>query len=372
MKIDSCFLQISSSLEHRLGGPTFVVQDSSNRVGNLFGRHRLLVFGNVDIKVEAEILNIPTLGGNRFGFPIWFKLREVKEFIRTSNYILIHGFYVFSTLLAISLSNSRTLFLMPHGSMEPHQEKNSRLRKFIFRIFFRLLTIRKNIVFMVASRREIYGVQKLFPSKKVELAGYGVSFPTKAVEFRKVPEEDDFVIGYLGRIHPIKRLDLAIKCLPVLAQMDLGVRLRVAGAGSSLLLMDLKKLSSDLGVSDKIDFLGSVKEDSKEQFFKEIDLLVLLSDNENFAVVVAEAIVRGIPVIVRSTVAMSDFVTDWNTGVVVASEDPSEISAAIEIVIGNYRHYSAQCLSHRNRLSWSQVAKEWELIMSSHLEGHEK
>jgi len=372
MKSDSCLLQICSSLEPNLGGPTFVVQDSFNHVGNRFGRNRLLVFGNIEIEIEGEIVNIPTLGGNRFGLPIWIKLREIKHFIRTSDYILIHGFYLFSTLLAVFLSNSRTLYLMPHGSMEPYQEQYGKLRKFVFRIFFRLLTIRKNIVFMVASRQEIHGVQRRFPSKRVELAGYGVSFPRKEVQFRKVPERDDFVIGYLGRIHPTKRLDLAIKCIPILAHMDLEVRLRVAGAGSSKLLRDLKILSAHLGVSDKIDFLGPVSDDSKEDFFTEIDLLVLLSDNESFAVVVAEAIVRGIPVIVRSTVAMSDFVTDWNTGVVVVSEDPSEISAAIEIVVGNYRHYSANCLSHRNRLSWSQVGKKWELIMSSHLEGLEK
>jgi glycosyltransferase involved in cell wall biosynthesis len=366
---ESSFLQITSSLEQKLGGPTFIVQDSSIQVGNRFRRHRLLVFGKVDIKVEAETLIIPTCRGNRFGLPIWIKLREVKDFMQTSNFILIHGFYLFSTLLAVSLSNSRTLFLMPHGSMEPHQEKSNKLRKFFFRLVFRLLTIRKNIVFLVASRREINGVEKLFPLRKVELAGYGVSFPKKEIECKQVPERDDFVIGYLGRIHPIKRLDLAIKCLPNLVDMDLGVRLRVAGEGSPRLLAELKALSAHLGVSDKIDFVGAVIDDSKEQFFEDIDLLLLLSDNENFAVVVAEAIIRGIPVVVRSTVAMSDFVAEWNTGVVVESEDVRAISAAIDNLISNYMYYSSQCLSHRCELSWSKVGKDWELIMSSHLEG---
>jgi glycosyltransferase involved in cell wall biosynthesis len=347
MRSASIFLQITSSLEQKLGGPTFNVQGSSRQVGKSFRRHRILAFGKVDIKVDAETLIIPTLKGNRFGLPIWIKLREVRDFIQSSNFILIHGFYLFSTLLAVSLSNSRVLFLMPHGSMEQYQEKSSTLRKFVFRLVFRLLTMRKNIVFLVASRQEIKGVQKLFPLRRVELAGY----------------------GYLGRIHPKKRLDLAIKCLPKLVDMDLGVRLRVAGSGSPRLLADLKALSAHLGVSDRIDFVGAVIDDSKEQFFEDIDLLLLLSDNENFAVVVAEAIVRGIPVVVRSTVAMSDFVAEWNTGVVVESEDVRAISAAIENLMSNYSYYSAQSLSHRSKLSWSHVGKNWELIMSSHLEG---
>jgi glycosyltransferase involved in cell wall biosynthesis len=372
MQTDNCLLQVSSSLEQKLGGPTFIVQESSIHVGKRFSRNRLLIFGNVDIKIETETLIIPTLGGNRFGFPIWTKLREAKNFIRTSNFILIHGFYLFSTLLVIYLSNSRTLFLMPHGSMEPYQEKFSKLRKLIFRFLFRLITNRKNIVFLVASRREIQGVKKLFPSRKVELAGYGVSFPKNEIELKEVPKKDNFVIGYLSRIHPIKRLDLAIKCLPILASKNMGVQLKVAGEGSSQLLQDLHELSAHLCVSDKIDFLGAVKDESKERFFKEIDLLLLLSDNENFALVVAEAIIRGIPVVVRSTVAMSDFVAESNTGVVVESEDASEISAAIENVIDNYGYYSEQCLSHRSKLSWSQVGKEWDLIFSSHLEGLQK
>jgi glycosyltransferase involved in cell wall biosynthesis len=369
MRSASIFLQITSSLEQKLGGPTFNVQGSSRQVGKSFRRHRILAFGKVDIKVDAETLIIPTLKGNRFGLPKWIKLREVRDFIQSSNFILIHGFYLFSTLLAVSLSNSRVLFLMPHGSMEQYQEKSSTLRKFVFRLVFRLLTMRKNIVFLVASRQEIKGVQKLFPLRRVELAGYGVNFPNKEMEIREVPGRDNIVIGYLGRIHPKKRLDLAIKCLPKLVEMDLGVRLRVAGSGSPRLLADLKALSAHLGVSDRIDFVGAVIDDSKEQFFEDIDLLLLLSDNENFAVVVAEAIVRGIPVVVRSTVAMSDFVAEWNTGVVVESEDVRAISAAIENLMSNYSYYSAQSLSHRSKLSWSHVGKNWELIMSSHLEG---
>jgi len=360
-------LQITSSLESSLGGPTFLVQSSSKFMKKFFSSNKVLIFGKLDVELDCEYIVMPTWRNNRYGLPASIKLREIRKSIQQSNFVLVHGFYLFSTLITVCLSNSHTIFIMPHGSMEPYQEKFRKFRKIFFRLLFRVLCFRKRIIFMVASSREIIGVQKLFPTKDVQLAGYGISFPSKEINFRNVPEKANFVIGSLSRLHTIKRIDLAIKCMPNLVSQGLGPRLRIAGEGNPNLLTKLKLLAISLGVESRVDFIGEVWQESKEQFFNEIDVLILLSDNENFAIVVGEAVIRGIPVVVRSTVAMSDFVAEWDLGVVVVSDEIRDISAAVTNVIGNYSYYSANCFIHRQRLGWDQVGSAWNSIMSSQI-----
>jgi glycosyltransferase involved in cell wall biosynthesis len=361
--------QISSSLENKLGGPTFLVANSSNHFGPRFSKHRLIVFGPIDVESNAEILEISTLFNNRFGFTFNIPYKRIRHLLADTDILLIHGFYLFSTLITILLSESQTIFLFPHGSMEPYQETQSKLRKLVFRSIFRLLTLRRNVVFMVASRREITGVEKLFPSRKVELAGYGITLPAGALTSKETPKKNDFVIGSIGRIHQVKRFDLVLAGLASCLDKGLGARLIIAGDGDSNLLDWLRKISIDLKLESKVDFIGSVTGESKEKFFQRIDVLLLLSDNESYAIVIAEAILRGIPVVVRSTVGMSDLVAEWHTGIVVSSADSSEVAVAVEQVLDKYQYYSANCLAHHLELEWDAVATNWERIMASHQKG---
>jgi len=360
-------LQVSSSLEKKLGGPTFLVRDSSIHFGNRFSEHKLFVFGSVDVDVDADLFVIPTFLNNRYGFSILVPVIKLHSLLREADVLIIHGFYLFSTLLTVLLSNSRTIFLMPHGSMEPYQEHSSRFRKLFFRMIFKSISSRHNIVFLVASSKEVSGVQKLFPQKMIDLAGYGVIMPVGELGLKETPKLHNFVLGSLSRVHPIKRIDLAITSLATLHSMDLYARLIIAGEGNSKLVVELNNLAFKLGLQSSVDFIGSVSDETKEDFFRDIDVLLLLSDNENYAIVVAEAIMRGKPVVVRSTVAMSDFVSQWHTGLTVVGEDPIDIARAVEVVISSYETYSENCLNHRNKLGWSEVAARWEEIITSRM-----
>jgi len=111
------------------------------------------------------------------------------------------------------------------------------------------------------------------------------SGPTKAGELRLL---------YLGRLHPIKGLENLLRAM---ARLPGNMNLSICGDGVTVYRKQLEALTSKLGLSARVTFRGQVEGETKEQCFTEADWCVVPSFQENFCVVVAEALARGVPVI---------------------------------------------------------------------------
>jgi glycosyltransferase involved in cell wall biosynthesis len=118
-------------------------------------------------------------------------------------------------------------------------------------------------------------------------------------------------LGYLGRFHSKKNLENIINAT-LKAE---GPRLALAGGGPADYEQTLRASAQG---TDRLDWLGFVKGKKREQFFREIDFLVLASEYECFGMSAAEAMVRGIPVIVTERVGVADDVKQTGGGLVVA------------------------------------------------------
>nr|WP_233710044.1 glycosyltransferase [Aestuariicella albida] len=103
--------------------------------------------------------------------------------------------------------------------------------------------------------------------------------------------EDKYIIGNVGRLHPDKDQATLLKAFSELKMPD--SLLVVVGQGR--LERSLKALAYELGVSERVLFLGRVENAWK--YFKAFDVFALSSDNEPFGMVLLEAIAAGIPVL---------------------------------------------------------------------------
>ncbi|MBC9879336.1 glycosyltransferase [Bradyrhizobium sp. INPA01-394B] len=118
-------------------------------------------------------------------------------------------------------------------------------------------------------------------------------------------------LGYLGRFHAKKNLENIVGA----GARTGGVRLHLAGSGPDAYERALKSLADG---SDNLHWLGFLKKERREKFFRDIDFLVLASEYECFGMAAAEAMVRGIPVIVTERVGVTDDVRATGCGLVVA------------------------------------------------------
>jgi glycosyltransferase involved in cell wall biosynthesis len=104
--------------------------------------------------------------------------------------------------------------------------------------------------------------------------------------------QDAWVIGNAGRLHPDKDQATLIRGF-ALAAPQLPPASVLAIMGSGRLEAELKRLAFELGVTDRVQFLGQVPQGRR--YFKAFDLFALTSDHEPFGMVLLEAMAARVP-----------------------------------------------------------------------------
>jgi glycosyltransferase involved in cell wall biosynthesis len=134
---------------------------------------------------------------------------------------------------------------------------------------------------------------KRIPNAQAAVIPNGVELP-KLNGVQKQRKDNELRILYLGRLHPIKGIENLLRALPAL---QTNARLSICGEGETAYQKQLQLLAHDLGLNGRVKFHGRVEGQAKEQQFKEADLCVVPSFKENFCIVVAESLARGVPVV---------------------------------------------------------------------------
>lgn len=120
---------------------------------------------------------------------------------------------------------------------------------------------------------------------------------------------------FLSRIHPKKGLDLLF---PALAALPFPWELTLVGAGEPDYEAELKNRAIELGIADRLHWLGWMEGPAKYESLAQADLMVLPSRNENFANVVLESLAVGVPVLLTDQVGLSEYVAEKGLGWVCA------------------------------------------------------
>jgi len=132
---------------------------------------------------------------------------------------------------------------------------------------------------------------------------------------------------FLSRLHPKKGVDLLIRAAVLLREQSSDFQLLIAGPGDDSYVAQLKQLASELGVSDITSFLGMVKGAEKRSLYQLSDVFVLPTHQENFGLVLAEAMVCGTPVVTtRGTDIWQEL---QEAGASIVDSTPEALAAAI-------------------------------------------
>ncbi len=107
------------------------------------------------------------------------------------------------------------------------------------------------------------------------------------------------LVVYLGRIHPIKRLDLLAAAFERLRASRPDVRLVIAGPDEAGHRRALEPHFARLGSS--AHWTGELSESEKWSLLADADALGVCSDSESFGMSVVEAMAAGLPVVVTQT-----------------------------------------------------------------------
>ena len=242
------------------------------------------------------------------GYEVWFTRRrlgasfaprmyaELPAFIRWADVVHLTAVYSSPTLPTLCLCRAlkKPLVWSPRGSLQRWTGTSNRVPKWIWESIAGLLSDPARMLLHCTSPEEAEA-----STRRIRLASViipnGVETPQPRPRLARTPGGALRVL-YLGRIHSIKALDQLIAAVGLAPRGT--IELTVAGSGDADLLTRLKALGLELGLSSQLRFVGHVEGEAKEELFDTHDILVLPSHRENFGMVVAEALSRGVPVIV--------------------------------------------------------------------------
>jgi D-inositol-3-phosphate glycosyltransferase len=155
------------------------------------------------------------------------------------------------------------------------------------------------------------------------------------------------VILFTGRLERLKGVEILVHALAAILEgrTERDVRLLVLGADSSNGILEagvhggerarLEALAVEIGVDDRVDFLGAVPHEDLPAYYSLADVCAVPSYSESFGMVAVEAEACGTPVIASRLGGLRQLVIDGITGVTVPSHEPMAWAAALGGVIDN-------------------------------------
>lgn len=171
-------------------------------------------------------------------------------------------------------------------------------------------------------------IDKGFAPEQVHLVYLGVRDLGLAAPVLDGPisAERPLVLGMLARIEPVKGHDLALEAVRLL-QDRLDVRLIVIGPDTTEWARQMKARTCDLGLQDRVAFVGTVADLSG--VFDGIDVMLAPSRREALNLSLIEAAAAGRPSIGARIGGIPEVVEDGCSGLLVPPEDATSLSAAI-------------------------------------------
>jgi glycosyltransferase involved in cell wall biosynthesis len=140
-----------------------------------------------------------------------------------------------------------------------------------------------------------------------------------------------FTVGYAGRLVPLKGVDVLVRAFAILAGELPVARLEIAGAGQEL--GALRLLASDLGLSERVAFLGWSTD--LATVMHGWDVAVQPSHEEAFGIAALEAMACGLPVVASAVGGLTELVVDEQTGFLVPPGDVAALAAGLGRIAAN-------------------------------------
>ena len=248
--------------------------------------------------------------------------------LRDADVLHIHGLWNAAVWSAAAAARHqhRPYVLSPRGMLAPAALAHDTWRKRLVYPLADRRVIRDATRLHATSQLEFDRLTRLTDPDRVVFVPNGVELPRVGVGHERAP-----LVLFLGRIHPIKRLDLLADAFGRVLQQHADAHLVIAGPDEDGHRAQVAPLFTPFG--DAVTWTGRVDETGKRELLNAAAVLVMCSDAESFGMSVAEAMAAGTPVVVTRTCPWPD-VESHRTGFWV-EQTPDAIAAGVNAVLSD-------------------------------------
>jgi D-inositol-3-phosphate glycosyltransferase len=172
---------------------------------------------------------------------------------------------------------------------------------------------------------------------------------------------DHPVLLFVGRIQPLKGVDVAVQALAELPHDD-AVLLVVggpSGPAGDREVARVQKRAADLGVADRVRWVPPQPHHLLSSYYRAADVCVVPSRSESFGLVALEAAACGTPVVAAAVGGLRTIVDHGRTGFLVEGRDPAFFAAYVEELL-DHPPLAAEMAAHAAEraagYTWSTTA----------------
>jgi len=307
----------------------------------------------------------------------------ISYYARKHDVAIIHGLWQYHAIAGrrAFLKSNIPYYVYPHGMLDPWFNLNQPIKSLKKRLYWKLgdyRVLRDAGGVLFTSQRECTLARHSFSPYHVNelVVGYGTSRPP----VRNSHSQNPFLVNYphlfnsriilfLGRIHPKKGIDLLMRAFATICACDPNLHLVIAGPDQVGLQLVLQKLALQLDIASRITWTGMLSGELKWGALHSAELFCLPSHQENFGIAVAEALACGLPVMISSSINISDDVASANAGLVHSPTQHGTTSAFHRwLTISQHERYligvNAQSL-FESKYNFSSIASKLLPILNS-------
>ncbi len=360
------------------GSELFVQKVAENLVKKNFEVH-VITRRNKPLSKHAKINNVNVCRIHYVSKPSWlyFITYYIKSVIKgvklnkKSGIDVIHGHLAISGGVAGYLLKKilrKPLIITVQGGDLLDYSEGSRFLDPITHLFLRIIMRNADL---------ITAVSRYTKNRARDLGGKNVIIVPNGVEFNefhapaskeKIIEDKKFspAIITTSRLTKKNGIDTIIRAIYDLKEKYPKIGALIIGAGEEE--SNLKKLTAELGLNDKIIFHGYVKHSELLNHYRNADIFVRPSLNEGFGISFIEAMASGLPAIGTNVGGIIDIITHGKNGFLCKPNDPKCVARYIEKI------YSSEKIRSEIIKNGTETAKKysWELITEKIAKAYKK
>ena len=305
---------------------------------------------------------------SRFPGALWRSpdlLEALKKESRNCDIIHSHSMWVMPNVYPgwVSQQNSIPMVLSPRGTMSSWALSNSATKKSLFWRLFQKRVVESTTCLHATAEHEYHDIRSAGLRQPVCIIPNGVDIPDVTLS----RPSDDCAntdcykeILFLGRLHPVKGVDMLLGAWSKIAESRPEWRLRIVGPGDEDYSQKLKD-QIDMHSIPRCGIEGPLYGREKELAYQNAQIYALPTHSENFGMTVAESLANGTPVITTTNAPWSEL-NSRRCGWTILLSETQLIETLLEVTslkLGELREMGLRGREYmREKYSWESVAAQ--------------
>lgn len=342
-------LYITASMSHKWGGPTKVVAELTEK----------LVEKGIEITIfspfrRGEKLEVVKLKGVKlclfrqsFTDKLWTSCsseleRAIQKEVNNFDIIHIHEIWHYPHYITYKAAKTagKPYVITIHGALDPWCLGYKSFKKNIYALLIQKSILKEANVLHATTDEEVKQIKNFVSNNNIVMIPNGIN----SEDFMNLPSRKELkklypkligkkILLFLGRLHPVKGLDLLAKAFGIITRERDDVYLLIAGPDSDGYKAKVKQIFEKERILDKIIFTGMLEGQNKLVALSGADIFVLPSYSEGFSMAILEAMICKLPVVITRQCNFPE-VAEYEAGIV-SEPDLKQLTEALNTLLNN-------------------------------------